>query len=146
MSGSNWKAQTGIASTSGRPSYVMEIYVDDSTEILSRLSLMEDSVKVRLNGNSTYYDLFGTHNKPSGTYTGNGSDTRSITVGGVGNVLLVYQTSIQAWGLVTSKGICTVAGDDNIVGFDDTITFKDGVLKTRGDLNLSGKTYYYQVL
>lgn len=41
------------------------------------------------NGSTASYNIFGEHNKPSGTYTGNGSAaSRTINIGGIGGKIL----------------------------------------------------------
>jgi hypothetical protein len=146
MSGFNWKAQNGIVSTAGAVSYVMELYKDDFTSMISRLALLSDSVKVRLNGESAYYDLFGEHNKPSGSYVGNGANSRSITIGGKGSVLFLYNSTSALCCFVTKYGFYAI--EDNSVGYLKTAKYIDGVLTISGapEINDEGKTIMYQVL
>lgn len=98
------------------------------------------------------YRLFGQHNKPSGSYTGNGSAAaRTIDVGGIGKFVAVYSnnagtspalivTPLGAFGK-NSSGV-------KALGYND-VRFADGVLTVASadnDVNANGKTYYYQVL
>lgn len=99
------------------------------------------------------YNIFGEHNKPTGSYTGNGA-TRSINIGGVGSCVYIYALdgTIQAfatdktgfgWEFVSNSS----ATDVEIVNTD--VSYTDGYLYIDGSndsLNTSGVTYYYQVL
>ena len=91
-------------------------------------------------------------NKPSGSYTGNGSAAaRTIDVGGIGKFVAVYSnnagtspalivTPLGAFGK-NSSGV-------KALGYND-VRFADGVLTVASadnDVNANGKTYYYQVL
>ena len=91
-----------------------------------------------------YYDLYGEHNKPSGSYTGNGSATdRVIQVGGSGDVLMVRKGFVCYF--VTPNGIYYTGGEKSSTG----TTFADGVLtigSSDDELNVSGEAYYYTVL
>lgn len=144
MSGSNWKAQNGIASTGGAVSYVMELYKDDSTSMTSRLALLSDSVKVKVDGKSGYYDLFGEHNKPSGSYTGTGtSSQRTIQVGaGIGDVLYIRSDFGNAFVMDGLALCCTL----NSVFIDEDASYSDGKLyiRTTNEIfNANNKTYSY---
>jgi len=59
-------------------------------------------VSTTVSGKLTTYNLFGEHNKPTGTYTGN-SAARTIDVGGAGN-FLVIKNETQAIAFVTQYG------------------------------------------
>lgn len=90
-----------------------------------------------------------TGNKPTGTYTGNGSSaTRKIETGGIGNMLLV----IGGWGyaaLVFPEGCIYKEGTDLSAANDGIAYFRDGVLtiaNTRENFNLNGQKYTYYVL
>ena len=100
---------------------------------------------------SKNYLLFGQHNKPSGSYTGNES-TRTINTGGVGNVLMLwcpsngYRSFVLPTGLYGVRG-STMAADTT----DDGVKYSDGVLSITDTSkpnasNVSGTTYYYQCL
>lgn len=81
------------------------------------------------------YRIYGEHNKPSGSYTGNGSATqRTIDVGGIGEVVIIYSGS----------GVEIVTRRDRAEA-----AYSNGVLtiaSTANSLNANGVTYYYQVL
>jgi hypothetical protein len=94
------------------------------------------------------YVVFGEHNKPSGSYVGNGEESRQINIGGIGNALLIWSDeSLVFGGLVTPRGImCFRAGTFQV---NDADRFENGVLYTNGkyvNLNNDGTIYNYQVL
>lgn len=99
------------------------------------------------------YRIFGEHNKPSGSYTGNGSSaTRTIDIGGVGNIL--YITSPYGFGFVTADGGFFIQASYDtssyVVSYSSSyIKFVDGVLtiKTSNSyVNSSSYAYTYRVL
>ena len=113
----------------------------ETAEKLERLFRLQKVV----NGTSTLYNVYGQHNKPSGSYTGNGSTSaRTVQVGGAGDVLLVREGKMCYF--VTPEGVTYSTGGAANTTY--TITFIDGVLTIPGESNLnnSGKAYYYQVL
>lgn len=102
---------------------------------------------------SKLYRIFGEHNKPSGSYTGNGSSaTRTIDIGGVGNIL--YITSPYGFGFVTADGGFFIQASYDtssyVVSYSSSyIKFVDGVLtiKTSNSyVNSSSYAYTYRVL
>lgn len=90
------------------------------------------------------YNILHTGNKPSGSYTGNGSATeRSIAmVGAIGHAVLVWSnngaiiiTRVGGFGTkVLDYGACHFEGDYTKIATTDSL------------LNASGDTYHYQVL
>lgn len=99
----------------------------------------------RVNNTQTKYYLFGEHNKPSGSYTGNGS-ARTIDVGGIGKVLRIVGNGCYA--LVTHNGAfvsngSTVTAEKELTCNDDTGKLE---IPASSKLNTSGKLYYYQLL
>lgn len=122
--------------------------------------MVSGAIQYRLDGETTwkpYGELIAgtgntihhTGNKPTGTYTGNGSSaTRKIETGGIGNMLLV----IGAWGyaaLVFPEGCIYKEGTDLSAANDGIAYFRDGVLtiaNTRENFNTNGETYTYYVL
>lgn len=105
-------------------------------------------------GTAKEYELLHTGNKPSGSYTGNGSATqRTIEIPCVGNAtaLLISRpgVSAHAW-LVTPGGAFKLVGTE-ITGINwEILRFVNGVLYigngTTMEANTSGNTYSYQVL
>lgn len=105
------------------------------------------------------YALFGEHNKPTGTYTGNQDEyntppyntTRTISVGGIG-ILLVVQSN-QGTAFVTPQGALCIIGSD--IGWlskdgDNGISYENGMLVTNNGnktgwllFNRTGVTYTY---
>lgn len=103
-----------------------------------------------VDGNTTTYHVHGTHNKPSGQYTGNGSATsRTINVGGIGKCLLIIETNCIA--LVSSMGavLFRIPNSTTYYYQSNQINFSNGILTIATDsasINYDGGTYYYQVL
>lgn len=95
-------------------------------------------------------NIYGDHNKPGGTYTGNGDATsRTIDIGGKGALLVI--TSDIGTALVTARGaICherTGTAVTGVVSWE--VEFQNGKLKittTNTLLNKNQQKYYYQVL
>ena len=94
-------------------------------------------------------ELLHTGNKPTGSYTGNGSSaSRTISVGGIGNALVIW----------SEKGVVLVTPAGGFYGYSNTsfshfpsgtAKFSGGVLtiaSTHTALNTNGQTYNYQVL
>ena len=100
-------------------------------------------------GTATGYNIFGEHNKPSGSYTGNGSATsRTIATGGIGNAILIWGNSCVC--LACPLGCFYFAQSTSYKDYMQTdVTFESGVLtiaSTSVYANTSGVTYKYQVL
>lgn len=102
-----------------------------------------------LNGERKNYNLFGAHNKPSGTYTGNGSNTqRTIATGGIGNVCAVWRSGTQVAFVTDGASLCGNPEGISCLGTGQA-KFKDGILTlatTHDCFNTNGSLYYYQVL
>lgn len=117
---------------------------------------LEKSIKSfrQVDGTKTFYDLYGGHNKPSGTYIGTGSATsRAVNIGGIG--YLVFITTGDCNLLVTSRGAigftnATVDGGSNVkTFFSDVIVYTNGKLQINGNdafFNAKDVTYWYQVI
>lgn len=95
------------------------------------------------------YDILHTGNKPSGTYTGNGSATaRTIATGGIGKALLIEGNTGTC--LVFGMGGAIGVRGGDIKNYGATIAdYANGVLTlatTEDMLNASGVTYKWQVL
>ena len=90
------------------------------------------------------YEILHTGNKPTGTYTGNGSATREpINTGGIGEALLISSTN--GFAIITYYGVLTT----ETISSKSEANFRNGVLtlaSTSNVLNKSGATYRYQVL
>lgn len=103
-----------------------------------------------VDGKATSYRIFGEHNKPSGTYTGNGSATsRMIEIGGIGNAVIVICTANSTALIITASGAFGKTGGSTGYFSYDTVHFTNGIItiaSTDGSLNASGKNYTYQVL
>ena len=100
------------------------------------------------------YKVFGEHNKPSGSYTGNGSATeRNIEIGGIGMAVLI--TSGHGFGIVSHNGGlfsngAGTGGANSLHSYGGSyIKFAGGVLTIKSAealFNNSGTSYNYQVL
>jgi hypothetical protein len=100
------------------------------------------------NNTHTTYQVYGAHNKPWGSYTGNGvTSVRQVATGGNGFACIVR----------SSSGTCIVMGSGVMRAAGGTFTwlpsgqsyFKNGILyiaSTDAALNASGTTYTYEVL
>ena len=101
-----------------------------------------------LNGAATYYSIFGEHNKPVGSYTGNGSAaSRTIETGGIGHVVKIHSSKGTAF-VTPANGLCYSSGGVDVL-VSTASKMVDGVITLATDnaqLNANGVTYYYQVL
>lgn len=142
------------------------LHADDSTALVRHAHDDDNYTDVKVFGNEelassikvTYkrtgetpksYKLYGEHNKPSGTYTGNGSATsRTVNVGGIGNALLIT-TNYGDMAIVTKSG-ALIMKTGTVSGLSSTSAkFVDGVLTlatTETALNANSRGYTYQVL
>ena len=97
------------------------------------------------------YYIFGEHNKPSGTYSGN-NGSQTIDTGGLGDVILVQLTgSGGGFALVTKSGaIGKLNSNNSVFALADTeAKFIGGVLTLNSSnhgVNRSGYGYNWQVL
>lgn len=120
---------------------------DQPYDSVNGLAITKDNILWKNNS------IIHTGNKPTGSYTGNGShEVRSISTGGIGSALLVWgrpSTGETCIALVTQQG---ALGKKSLAPFalsDGTCNFFNGVLALGTDdvsLNESGTIYYYQVL
>ena len=92
--------------------------------------------------------ILHTGNKPSGSYTGNGS-TMEVSIGGIGNALLLTNSVNGRSMIVMYAGAIGISGG-NVVGYSwSAAQYVNGTLKLNSaefDLNASGVTYKYEVL
>lgn len=107
---------------------------------------------------TTTYDIpanatpLTTANKPTGTYTGNGSSTtRTVSIGGIGDVCIITCDAPNTVSIVTRQGAIVKAGSGtSVTGLAaSNVNFKDGVLtiaSTSSHVNQSGYEYTYQVV
>lgn len=99
-------------------------------------------------GTRTTYNVLHTGNKPTGTYTGNGSATsRTIDTGGLGSVCVI--TSSKGNCIVLTNGAFYWLGSTTGAVAAGVCKFTDGVLTLATALdafNANGITYTYQVL
>ena len=96
------------------------------------------------------FNVFGSHNKTSGSYTGNGSATkRTVSLTGLGNGLLIM--SSQGTVIVTNAGSILVHALGGTVSSlsSSELNYYAGTLtieSTDERVNKAGVTYWYQVL
>ena len=91
-------------------------------------------------------DVLHTGNKPSGSYTGNGSSTeRTIATGGIGKCCMVYGGTGEVAYLVPIGAFFQTNG---AATFTSDVWFDNGVIYLRNAyiINMNGITYNYQVL
>lgn len=102
--------------------------------------------------NSAYnkvYHLLHTGNKPTGSYTGNGSaEQRTINIGGTGSFLLICES--QNLGFVSNFGavVFHVNGQQTKYFTSNELRFTDGILymaTADGSVNYNGANYVYLV-
>lgn len=104
---------------------------------------------LRADGTTTNI-LHHTGNKPSGTYTGNGSATsRTVATGGIGDVCIINST--QGVAIVTEYGaiVKTASGTSVTALASSNVKFIDGVLTIASNspyVNSSSVEYTYQVV
>lgn len=107
--------------------------------------------RVKESGSESNYKLYGEHNKPTGSYTGNGTSTsRTIDVGGIGQPLLIISPK-GYFALVTSNGCITGLSTSTTVSAIPSAEckFDGGILtiaSTKANINANGATYYYRLL
>lgn len=115
--------------------------------------LVEDIV----NGAKTSYALYGAHNKRSGTYTGNGTNQRTVNTNSIGSVAFVVGmegTIAREAALVCPVGGLYILIDGTILLPSATLmSFKNGVISSStavsiesSFLNRLNYTYHYYVL
>jgi hypothetical protein len=92
-------------------------------------------------------DLHGSHNKPMGTYEGNG-EPRTIETGGLGSVIYISNNKYGSFIMVGSGGI--LQNNNGVVTIPhEEANFWEGVLSIKVEetkLNEIGESYRYQVL
>lgn len=101
-----------------------------------------------VNGEKQNYTMFGKHNKPTGSYVGDGkANERKIQTGGIGMMLLI--TSKRGFIFVHPYG-AFCKGSTNIYAYDqDELSFSDGVLTLNTNVlgaNENNTVYEWQVL
>ena len=73
-------------------------------ELLGEISVKKDGNLRFWDADGKSYIIYGEHNKPNGTYTGNGSATqRSIDIGGIGSALQINYSN-NCFAIVTATG------------------------------------------
>ena len=101
---------------------------------------------------SRWYKIFHEGNKPTGSYTGNGSaEQRVINTGGIGWAVVIWGTTALSGvsstfvnqGGYGHRAGTTFAYTNTVVGF-----YNGDIILSTDDINLNeaGTTYYYQVL
>ena len=93
--------------------------------------------------------LLHTGNKPTGTYTGNGSaEQRTIATGGIGSTCIIEQTNYTV--VLGENGGYAVSKDGTITWLTASMAkFVNGVITIatdNGAINYSGATYKYKVV
>lgn len=105
-----------------------------------------------LNNTSTSYSIFGTHNRPQGTYKGNGSaSVRTIDIGGNPYAVLIISTGyaviLTQYGGFCVKASNTTGSTVTVLNYWDAMLIPESghiELNTANDVvNKSGVTYSY---
>lgn len=128
---------------------VADNFDNHTTLFLSQAQTLDKKIRLltRISSTDTYYKLYGEHNKPSGSYDGNGSGTkRTMNISTVGSVLLLR--SAKGVTLVTPEGALRMDSSYSWTS-SSSISFVNGVLTvytTNNLFNGSGVTYYYEVV
>lgn len=122
-------------STDGR---IVDFFIFPKADLKSVLGLHCDD---------QWFDVFGSHNKHTGSYTGNGSATeRTIDTGGYGGILTIRSTQgiafVTVFGTfcITNSGTVKYITNTSWDGYKVTISTDDALL------NGSGVTYDWYVL
>lgn len=92
-------------------------------------------------------DLHGSHNKPMGTYEGNG-EPRTIETGGLGSVIFISNVTHGSFIMLGSGGILQNNNGVASISYEEA-NFWEGVLSIKVEdtkLNTEGEHYQYQVL
>lgn len=108
-------------------------------------------VRKTVNGVAKTYRVFGDHNKPHGTYTGNGSPSkREINIGGMDSNYCLAIKGGDCFTIVSNAGVLCVTNQGSFVSVPvEQVMFLNGVLTLntiKDCANKNGETYYYQVL
>ena len=135
-----------LKSTNGNNSATVGFSENDT--VLGYLGFNGVDNPVFYTANASPKSLLHTGNKPTGTYTGNGSATqRDIAVGGIGNAVLVWKQSGGAFALVTRGGYVgrTATG---FIGAGDALLIGTNLIisTTSQALNENGVVYEYRML
>lgn len=146
-----------VGSGLGQSSVTGAIEVAEATSgsynIIARLDVGQEGVKYR-GASEKSAILFGEHNKPTGTYVGNGKERR-IYVGGIGSVLYIYSDDATYQALITPKTgfgwLFPLYSDGTVVELFYSDAYFDGggylnVENSNSLINLSGETYHYVLL
>lgn len=102
------------------------------------------------NTDGNYFSILHSGNKPSGSYTGNGSTAeRTINIGGTGSVLHIFIPH-TGWGALVWRYGALVFGGNTVTELNETAArFLEGKLILNTDhyaLNVNGQLHYYEML
>lgn len=124
------------------------IIVGDS-ESYTNLKNAVRAVEKKNGGAVQYYNLYGEHNKPNGSYTGNGSATqRTIDTGALGGTIRISGSTTGVMAILTPAGGIIRNGSSVVAVASSEASFENGVLKIAlaDKINVNNETYYYQVM
>lgn len=131
--------------------YIRDYDTNDNSLTLI-IQALTNEIFMHSSANNTNYKIYGEHNKPSGTYTGNGSSsTRTIETGGIGNAIVIWETSSKKFTIATPCGAfyCTPSDTTLKVNSINSVAFYNGILHigtNYENVNGNGLTYNYQIL
>lgn len=136
-----------IGSTNNRR--LLNLYNENTRDFSQALGISEIDSTGKT-ANAAYF--LHTGNKPSGSYTGNGSAAaRTIATGGIGTTIVIYSEE-NGSSIIARKGVINRVNSDITALSGSAATFGaegTGILRLSTDsktVNQSGVTYYYQVL
>lgn len=109
-----------------------------------------NALVLRENSSTSAFAIFGEHNKPKKDYTGTGSTSQTVDIGGVGNAVIVISQSGYG-GFITPSGafgFVLVNGAGNNFQTTPNAKYANGKLTFSGDswLNTSGVAYTAYVI
>jgi len=118
-----------------------------SSTLDGRFEVFTDKLLFKKSSTESGCEIFGEHNKPTGSYTGNGSATkRTINIGGIGSTLVIEANPYM--GIVTAAGAIVSNGSTVKALSKDKMSFINGALTMVTNdsyVNQSGGTYSYIV-
>ena len=131
--------------TDGDKTKTRDIQVRDHYTALEQALKMQNTI----DGSTNLYNIFGEHNKPSGSYNGTGSSTsRTIKTGGLSDVIEIHGNGYSM--IVCPNGAICVNNAGTVTGIPATeIFFANGNLTITSDnakFNGASQTYTWNVL
>lgn len=150
MNGGYGRVYANSSGTSGLRSANTQNDVQNYRELRVYASTAEADLKNAaevmdmVGGSAKYYKIYGEHNKPSGSYVGNGSETeRVINTGGLASnakMLYIYCGASGTSALVTGAGI--LCWKDAGGGTVECLPLSHGEFSTDGTCKIRSTSHY----